>query len=164
MNYQRSTRYALYAALEMAAAAPDEPVTAARVAAKYRLPASAVAKVFQRLVPAGIALGTRGVAGGYRLARPPAAITVLEVVEAFESPRRPGDCLLDTCGAESCDHFAECRLRQLFDEVDEQARATFGSVTLATLVAPRQPLLVALPAPRHPASVTPTRSSRAASR
>jgi Rrf2 family protein len=146
------------------ASAPDEPVTAARVAAKYRLPASAVAKVFQRLVPAGIAVGTRGVAGGYRLARPAAAITVLEVVEAFESPRRPGDCLLDSCASEGCDHFAECRLRQLFDEVDEQARATFASVTLETLVAPRRPLLTALPTGRRPASVTPTRSSRAASK
>jgi len=144
VNYQRSTRYALYAALEMARTGGERPVTAAEVAEKYQLPGAALAKVIQRLVRAGLASGTRGTAGGYRLARRPEEITILEVVEVFESPRKPGDCLLNQCGDE-CRHFSECRLRHLFDEVDEQARATFASVTLATLLAPRQPLLVALP-------------------
>jgi Rrf2 family protein len=158
MNYQRATRYALYAVLELAAAPAEQSVTAAQVAAKYRIPGAALAKVFQRLVHAGLATGTRGSAGGYRLARPAPRITVLDVIEVFESPRHPGSCLLGTCDADRCDHFAECRLRHLFDEVDEQARATFASVTLETLVAPPRPLLVALP------GLTPTRSSPAASR
>jgi len=144
VNYQRSTRYALYAALEMARTGGGRPVTAAEVAEKYRLPPAALAKVIQKLVRAGLATGTRGISGGYRLAKSPERITVLEVVEVFESARRPGDCLLNQCGDE-CHHFSECRLRHLFDEVDEQVRATFASVTLATLLAPRQPLLVALP-------------------
>ena len=147
MNYQRSTRYALYSALEMARTSGERPVTAAEIAQKYGLPPAALAKVIQRLVRAGLATGTRGIAGGYRLARRPDQVTVLEVVEIFESPRLPGDCLLDQCG-EECRHFSDCRLRHLFDEVDEQVRATFASVTLATLLAPRQPLLVVLPGAR----------------
>jgi len=144
VNYQRSTRYALYAALEMARTGGERPVTAAEVAERYGLPPAALAKVIQRLVRAGLAAGTRGVSGGYRLTRRPEQITVLEVVEVFESPRQPGDCLLNQCQDE-CRHFPDCRLRHLFDEVDEQARATFASVTLATLLSPRQPLLVSLP-------------------
>jgi Rrf2 family transcriptional regulator, nitric oxide-sensitive transcriptional repressor len=141
MNYQRSTRYALYAAVEMAAAPPGEPVTAAHVAARYRLPPTVVAKVIQRLVKAGIARGTRGVAGGYRLARPAAQIALLEVVELFEGPRAPSSCVLGECGDGECGQLAECRLHGLFDEIDDQARATFASVSLATLVAPRRPLV-----------------------
>jgi Rrf2 family protein len=140
MNYQRATRYALYAAVEMAAAPPREPVTAARVAEKYRLPPTVVAKVIQRLVKAGLAFGTRGVAGGYRLARPAAEISVLEIVETFEGPRAQSSCVLGGCGEGRCGAFAECRLRQLFEEIDLQTRATFASVTLETLVAPRRPL------------------------
>jgi Rrf2 family protein len=140
MNYQRSTRYALYAALEMAAAPRGAPVTAAQVAGRYQLPPTVVAKVIQRLVRAGIAVGTRGVAGGYRLARPAGEIPLLAVIECFEKPRSDAQCALGECGAGECGRFAECRLRQLFAEVDEQARATFASVTLATLVAPRSPL------------------------
>ena len=147
MNYQRSTRYALYSAVEMAAAAPGEPVTAAQVAERYGLPPTVVAKVIQRLVKAGLAIGTRGVAGGYRLARAAAEIALLEIVEVFEGPRSESACVLGECGDGQCGQFAECRLRRLFEEVDQQARATFASVTLETLVAPRRPLdLVALPA------------------
>jgi len=149
VNYQRSTRYGLYAALEMARAGPGGgPVTAAAIAAKYRLPPAALAKAIQRLVRSGVAVGTRGIAGGYRLARPPSRLTVLDVVEVFESTRRPGDCLAGTCGPAGCEHFEECRMRQLFDEVDQQARATLATVSLETLVAARPPFpaLAALPA------------------
>jgi Rrf2 family protein len=143
MNYQRSTRYALYAALEMAAAA-GWAVTAAAVAEKYRLPPTVVAKVIQRLVHAGIAVGTRGVSGGYRLARPASEIALLELVELFEGPRPESTCVLGECGPEVCGRrFADCRLRALFAEVDEQARDTFASVTLETLVSPRRPLAAA---------------------
>lgn len=137
MNYQRSTRYALYSAIEMAALPPGETVTAAEVAARYRLPPTVVSKVIQRLVHAGVAHGTRGVTGGYRLARPPAEIPLLEIVELFEGPRSESTCALGECGEGECGTFAECRLRKLFEEVDEQARATFASVTLETLVSPR---------------------------
>ena len=149
MNYQRSTRYALYAAVEMASAPGGEAVTAAQVAERYRLPPTVVAKVLQRLVKAGIATGTRGVAGGYRLARPAGEIPLLEIVEVYEGPKPGSVCMLGECGEGQCGQFAECRLRQLFEEIDQQARATFASVTLETLVAPRWPLaLVGLPAQR----------------
>jgi Rrf2 family protein len=105
--------------------------------------------LIQRLVHAGVAIGTRGVAGGYRLARPAAEITLLDVVEIFEGPRTESVCALGECGEEDCGLFGECRLRTLFEEIDEQARVTFGSVTLETLVSPRAPLdLVDLPGRR----------------
>lgn len=144
MNYQRSTRYALYAAIEMAALRSGDTVTAAEIAARYRLPPSVVSKVIQRLVRAGIAHGTRGVSGGYRLARPAAEIPLLEIVELFEGPRPESTCVLGECGEGECGSFAECRLRKLFEEVDEQARATFASVTLETLISPRSLPLVGL--------------------
>ncbi|HLF57632.1 MAG TPA: Rrf2 family transcriptional regulator, partial [Thermoanaerobaculia bacterium] len=80
MSYQRSTRYALYAAIEMAAAPANRLVTAAEVATKYALPPTVLAKIFQRLARAGLAIGARGTTGGYRLARPAAEVSVLEVV------------------------------------------------------------------------------------
>ncbi len=140
MKFQLSTRYALYAALEMASTEAGRPVTAAQVAERYRIPPSVVAKVIQRLVKAGLAFGTRGTTGGYRLVRPAAEITLLEVVEIFEGGRDAASCSLAGCGEAPCRQFAECRLRRLFEELDEQARVTLASVTLATLVAPRAPL------------------------
>lgn len=133
MTLSTSARYALHASLEMALAGEDL-VTVAAVAARYGLPQTALAKVFQQLVRAGLAFGTRGIGGGYRLAKPASAISVLDVITAFEPPHAPGRCLL-TGGAhdDGCPRGAGCGLRQLFDEADELLRCTFASVSLATL-------------------------------
>lgn len=133
VSLHKSTRYALYAALELARAAPGDPVSVSSVAGRYRIPEGPLAKVLQQLVRAGLAAGTRGVGGGYRLTRPPSEVTVLDVMAAFEPPREPGACLLDDAGGD-CRGLGTCRLRRLFDEVDELARATYASTTLETLV------------------------------
>lgn len=133
MKFNKSTRYALYAALEMALAGDGNQVTASRVANRHRIPEGALAKVFQRLVRAKIAIGTRGVRGGYQLARRPSRVTLLEVISVFQPPRPPGRCLIDEAAEARCADYAECRLRGLFDEVDELVRCTFASVTLETL-------------------------------
>ena len=93
MRYSKSTRYALYAAIEMAVA--DGPVTVAQVSKRFRIPGTALAKVMQTLVRAGIARGVRGVGGGYVLSRPPAELTTLDVIAVFDPPRREGQCLLE---------------------------------------------------------------------
>jgi Rrf2 family protein len=136
---RKSTRYALYASMAMARLGPRGQVTAARVAEQHRIPPSVLAKVFQQLVRAGLARGARGSRGGYRLARVPTGITVLDVMEAFEPAREPGRCLLEAAGHDECGEPVECRLRRLFDEVDELARSTFASVTLETLVGRPRP-------------------------
>jgi Rrf2 family protein len=131
MTLSKFSRYALYAALEMARAG-DEPVTVASVAKPHGIPETALAKVFQQLVRAGLAVGTRGIGGGYRLARPRAEITVLDVLSVFDPPRTPDGNLLHT-GADSSTRPETKPLRDLFDEVDQVIRATMASVTLDTL-------------------------------
>ena len=76
------------------ALAGDKPVTVAGVAGQLGLPQTALAKVFQQLVRSGLAVGTRGIGGGYRLARPARQVSVLDVLQAFEPPHPPGRCLL----------------------------------------------------------------------
>jgi len=115
----RSARRALVAALDMAAAGPG-PVTVAEAAARHGIPETALAKVIQRLVRAGLAVGSRGVGGGYRLARDSSAITVAEVLAPFEPPAPRGEP-------------AEPRIDALFAEVGETARCTLSSVSLETL-------------------------------
>jgi len=136
MQIGKSARYALYAAMDLARAGEQGQVTAAEVAARYAIPPAVLAKVLQRLVRAGLAVGSRGSRGGYRLADKPSRVTVLDVLQAFEPRRRPGACLLDPQRDEACRLEAGCRLRRLFDEVDELGRATFASITLETLVGP----------------------------
>ena len=133
MNVSKSTRYALYAAADMALAG-DAPTTVSAVAERYRIPEGALAKVFQRLVRAGLATGTRGVGGGDRLARPASKITVSDVVHVFERRRNPGACVLHDNPGVPCPSASACSVQWLFHEVDELVQATYESVTLQTLV------------------------------
>jgi Rrf2 family protein len=133
MTLSKFSRYALYASVEMARAG-DEPVTVAQVAEPHGIPPAALAKVFQQLVRAGLAVGTRGIGGGYRLARPRGEITVLDVVSVFDPLRTPGGDLLHDRASASTAKPNAAALQRLFDEVDEGIRATLASVTLDTLV------------------------------
>lgn len=132
MQLNKSTRYALYAAMEMTSANGGS-VTVAQVATRYHISEAALAKAFQQLVRAGLSHGTRGVGGGYRLAKSPGEITVLDVIDVFEPAPAADHCLLDDSGR-PCGDVGSCRLKRLFDEVDVLTRATFASTTLETLV------------------------------
>jgi Rrf2 family protein len=134
LNLNKSTRYALHAALEMALAA-DQPVTTAEVAERYAIPENVLAKVMQQMTRVGLVRGARGVGGGYRLARAAGEVSVQDIIDVFE-PSPPADsCMLREEWGAACPGEREpaCRLRSLFHEVDETVRATLGSVSLATL-------------------------------
>ena len=133
MTLSKFSRYALYAAVEMARSG-DRPVTVGEVAGPHNIPPSALAKVLQQLVRARLAEGTRGIGGGYRLARPRSEITVLDVVTVFEPLRAPGHDLLHSRKNNRAMPPHTATLQRLFDEVDEGTRVTLASVTLDTLV------------------------------
>ena len=134
MKLNKSTHYALHAALELAGAEGD-PITTSQIASRYEMPEHAAAKVMQQLVRSGIAGASRGVGGGYWLARPASEVTVQDVIDLFEPRHVPTQgmqhALDDEQRAGQSD--AAIRLHGLFEEVDETVRATFASVTLATL-------------------------------
>src|SRR5580693_3640304 len=90
------------------AAHPERQATASAVAAETRLPPATVAKLLKALAHAGVVTGTRGAAGGYRLARPAAAISVAEVVAAID-----GDIGLTQCSVhvDECAHTNYCPTR-----------------------------------------------------
>jgi len=134
VKLNKSTRYALYAALELASASGD-PITTSRIASRYAIPEHAAAKVMQQLVRSGIAGAAPGVGGGYWLARPASQVTVQDVIDLFEPARTPAQSLppaLDEARPAG-ESDAAARLHGLFEEVDETVRATFASVSLATL-------------------------------
>ncbi|MCB9898378.1 MAG: Rrf2 family transcriptional regulator [Planctomycetes bacterium] len=132
VRLNKSTQYALQSMLELSRAG-GEPRTACEIAARHDVPETVLAKVLQQLVRAGLVRASRGVGGGYRLARPPAQISVQDVIDLFEPPPphepSPWDHRLPVETDEPRD-----RLRDLFYEVDETVRATFRSVTFDTLV------------------------------
>ncbi len=77
------SRYAVVAMAELARSGPD-PVPIAQIAERRAMPVQFLEQLFSTLRRDGLLLSQRGVKGGYRLARPPEEITVLEVVQALD--------------------------------------------------------------------------------
>jgi Rrf2 family protein len=83
--------YAVRALAELAAAAGQagatgRPVKAERVATAQGIPLNFLENIFGELRHAGLVRSQRGADGGFRLARPPAEITVADVIRAVEGP------------------------------------------------------------------------------
>ncbi|MFI0355192.1 RrF2 family transcriptional regulator [Actinomadura sp. 9N407] len=70
----------------------DRPVSTTRLAAGYDLPPAYLNKQLQALVRAGIVSSTAGARGGFRLARPLTAITMMDLVAAIEGPDEAFQC------------------------------------------------------------------------
>lgn len=72
--------------------ADDETLSGAELAAFFDLPPAYLAKHLRSLARAGVLLPTSGPRGGYRLARPPETVTLLDVVRAIEGAEAAFRC------------------------------------------------------------------------
>jgi Rrf2 family protein len=79
-----STEWVLHAAAVLAMLPPDEAASAAQLAQHHDVPPAYLAKQLQALVRAGILTAATGPRGGFRLARPAADVTLLQIVEAVD--------------------------------------------------------------------------------
>jgi Rrf2 family protein len=78
--------YAVLALTELARSSAGQPVPIAEIARRRDVPAQFLEQLFAVLRRAGIISSQRGVRGGYRFAREPSTVTVLEVVELLDGP------------------------------------------------------------------------------
>ena len=112
---------------------PDRQANAAAVAAATRLPQATVAKVLKALARAGLAIATRGAAGGYRLARLPAAISVAEVVAAIDGDIGITECSVHEAG---CEHTTYCPTRPHWGAINRAVGAALSAISLQEMVNP----------------------------
>ena len=90
MLLTRRTCYGLIAAKHLAEHAGEGSFSANDLAEFYGLPHETLAKILQRLATAGVLMSHHGIKGGYTLARDPRSISVFDVINASEGPRRNG--------------------------------------------------------------------------
>ncbi|MGY5137053.1 RrF2 family transcriptional regulator [Streptomyces nigrescens] len=84
MRMSEGVEWGLHCCVTLAWLEGDGPVSTARLAASFELPAAYLNKRLQALVRAGILNSTPGARGGFQLARPPERITLMDVVAAIE--------------------------------------------------------------------------------
>jgi Rrf2 family transcriptional regulator, cysteine metabolism repressor len=78
--------YAVLALAELAQKTGPDPVPIGELARKRDVPVQFLEQLFATLRRAGIISSQRGVKGGYRFAREPSEVTVLEIVELLDGP------------------------------------------------------------------------------
>ena len=126
MRLQKNTMLALYSLLEFARA-PHTHVAAASVAAKYGASPHHLAKVLAELARSGLLESVRGVGGGYRFIGNPKRVTLMDVIALFEdfAPATASGAIVSPI---------DRAINTVLSEIDENARATFSSITLATML------------------------------
>jgi Rrf2 family protein len=88
----QGVEWAVHVLLTFAWLEDDEPVSTTQLAATYGLPTAYLNKQLQALVRAGVLESLPGARGGFRLARPPHKITLMDVVAAIEGPDEAFRC------------------------------------------------------------------------
>jgi Rrf2 family protein len=129
MRLQTNTSLALYSVLEFVSD-PERHISAAEIAHKYGVSPHHLAKVLAALARSGIVESVRGAGGGYRFAGNARRLTLMDIIQIFED-FAPAQALRDTGGAATP---VESALGAVLSEIDANAKATFSSITLATML------------------------------
>ncbi|MBY0302893.1 MULTISPECIES: SUF system Fe-S cluster assembly regulator [Sphingomonas] len=108
-------------------------MNATRLAEETGVPLPTAQKLVSRLAAAGLIDSTRGTGGGIRLSRPPATITLADIVEAVEGPIAMTACV--DAGDHDCGIAGNCRVKPHWNAVNRAVRDALAGVTLATLAA-----------------------------
>ena len=128
----RTGGYALHAALAIAEMGADgRSVRAHEIAEALDLPGNYLAKILHSLSRTGLLVSERGRHGGFRLARDPAEIRLIEVVAGFDALGRERQCLL---GRGTCSDAGGCPAHREWKEASAPAFRFFETRTLADLM------------------------------
>src|SRR5262249_44196913 len=115
MRLTRTSSYALHALVFMATQKHNRPIPSHLVAQARGIPERFLLKILKPLVSARVLASVKGPNGGYRLSRPAAAVSMLQIIEAVDGPIR-GQAPLSEDDSESalnrkleaiCTHGAE---------------------------------------------------------
>jgi FeS assembly SUF system regulator len=128
----RISRLTDYATVLLAALAeePQRQQTAGALAAQTRIALPTVSKLLKELHHAGLVISTRGLHGGYQLARDPSQISAAAILDALEGPLAVTDC---AAGHGNCEIEESCRVSRVWQRLNLAIRRALYDVSLAQL-------------------------------
>ena len=128
MKLSRTLSYAWQAVVRLADTFEQDPVPCSRLAADGKMSNRFLLQILRDLVAHQILNSTRGVVGGYTLARPPEKISVLDIVEAIDGPITGS---LPMAG--EFPRKTRVRLERLLKDVQVTVRSQLAALTVADL-------------------------------
>ncbi|MCP4784795.1 MAG: Rrf2 family transcriptional regulator [Fuerstiella sp.] len=145
--FSQTAEYALRAVVFLGNQVP-QPCTTAELANAIGAPPDYLAKVMQGLSRIGIVKSQRGLHGGFKLAKDPGELTILDVVNAVDAFQRVDRCPLGRPSHNS----GLCPLHRRIDNVMAAAEQTLHETTIQEVL--QEPgLLCTLPCVAETAAV-----------
>ena len=118
LSYSKVAQAGIAAVSYLASVAGENRLAgSAEIAESRRISRQMIAKVLTMLSRKGLVEGTPGPSGGYRLSRPPAEISLLDIVTAFDEPEERVMCPF---GPHWCGNGAPCPLHDRLMEMHQQ--------------------------------------------
>ena len=131
--FKLSTRssYGLRACLALACSQGQQAV--AELSRDNQIPRRYLEQILNALRHKGLVSSTRGVKGGYRLAKDAQAITVGDIVEAVEGQMEPILCSMPELRSDNCRTSTGCLSRRLCYDLESSLRRVLEGTTLEDL-------------------------------
>jgi len=130
LRLSKKADYALLAMRHMAGHTAQGALSARELAEAYDIPAELLAKVLQRLVRSRLLESQQGIRGGYELARPPAQISVADIIMAIDGPM-----MVTACSEvdHSCEQYSKCNIRDPLWRIKDRIVSALATTSLAEL-------------------------------
>ena len=112
----------------------DSVVAIQSISKQQNIPKRFLEQILNDLKSAGIVESKRGVAGGYRLRKPPQRITLADIIRHIEGPLAPVSCVSEKFYEKcSCPDESRCAIRNVMKEVRQAIVKLMEHTTLADL-------------------------------
>lgn len=130
MKLSTRAEYGIRVLVVLAHADGERPTSLAGIAKADKLPHAYIEQLVGALRRAGLVTATRGHSGGYRLARPPEEISLVDAVRALDGPILEMPCA-GPDDLESCDRPQDCSVHEVFERLNNSLSGMLGGTTLA---------------------------------
>ncbi|MEL6266810.1 MAG: Rrf2 family transcriptional regulator [Pseudomonadota bacterium] len=146
MKLSTRGRYAVTALADIALNGTEAAVPLVDIAGRQAISVAYLEQLFVRLRRAGLVTSVRGPGGGYRLARPAAAIRIADVMSAVDERLNAMGCEGEWQAGQGCGHTREsCLTHALWEQLSAHVHVFLSGISIADVIGDRMSPCPAVP-------------------
>ncbi|HEX7126741.1 MAG TPA: Rrf2 family transcriptional regulator [Thermodesulfobacteriota bacterium] len=136
MRITNAEDYALRTMLYLASQPVGRFCAIEAIAREQDIPVPFLRKLVKPLQRAGLLVSRRGAEGGVALGRAASSITFRDVLEALDGPIVLQRCVGEAEAADCCGIIDRCRMRGVWQRIQEQLLEALGAVSVGEVAGP----------------------------